>query len=160
VRTTAIISGALVAATTALTLISTPAAAAADANLNVALSLTKNTASSQTYWANMRRNKNEPYVKRWSFNWNTDGCSVPGKIGNSDYWKGVFKTPCARHDFGYRNVKRLASSSKWKNTYKKAVDDAFLFDMGNVCVKFSKTKKASCRVAAAAFYAAVRTRAS
>ncbi|MFI7709269.1 phospholipase A2 [Nonomuraea sp. NPDC049480] len=153
-KTTAIISSVLVTAATALVLASTPAAA--DARLNVALSLTKNTTSSQTYWANMRRNKNEPYVLRWSFNWNTDGCSVPKDIGNSDYWKGVFKTPCDRHDFGYRNVKKMVSSSKWKNTYKKPIDDAFLFDMGNVCVTFSGTKKASCRIAAAAFYGAVR----
>ncbi|MCG5219619.1 phospholipase A2 [Streptosporangium soli] len=159
-KTTAFISGALVTAMAALVLASTPAAADPKHQLNVALSLTKNTASSQTYWANMRRNQNEPYVKRWSFYWWTDGCTVPKKIGNSDYWKGVFATPCARHDFGYRNVKRLASSSKWKNTYKKTVDDAFLFDMGNVCVKFSKTKKASCRIAAAAFYAVTRVRES
>jgi hypothetical protein len=32
--------------------------------------------------------------------------------------------------------------------------------MGNVYVKFSETKKAACRVAAAAFYEAVRTRES
>ncbi|MDP4510142.1 phospholipase A2 [Nonomuraea turcica] len=124
--------------------------------LALALTLTKNTKASYNAWARFKINKDTPQVKEYKFNWNTDGCSVPKKIGNSEYWKGVFKTPCDRHDFGYRNVKALVSSSKWRNTYKKPVDDAFLFDMGNVCVKFSSTKKASCRVAAAAFYGAVR----
>ncbi|WP_171074767.1 phospholipase A2 [Nonomuraea basaltis] len=63
--------------------------------------------------------------------------------------------PCARHDFAYYNVRKLASSEQWKSQYKRTVDKAFSSDMLRSCDGLFTVKKAACKVVAWEFYAAV-----
>ncbi|MDP4505911.1 phospholipase A2 [Nonomuraea turcica] len=118
-----------------------------------AKAITKDTMSSFDEWALMRKNKSQTWVVQYKFSWTTDGCDYsPDKPGGFD-----FRTPCARHDFGYANTKHLVGSTQWKNTYKLQVDKAFLFDMSNVCLKASSSaKRKTCLTLAGTYYKAVR----
>lgn len=118
-----------------------------------AKALTKNTKASFDEWALMRKNKGKAWVVQYKFSWATDGCDKsPDQPGGYD-----FRTPCARHDFGYANTKHLVGSTQWKNTYKLQVDKAFLYDMTIECLKeTSGTSEKTCLRFAAAYYAAVR----
>ncbi|MFG3435705.1 phospholipase A2 [Nonomuraea sp. NPDC047897] len=142
-------------------MLSTPAQATAldktkAERLAMALTLTKNTKASYNAWARFKTNRNTTQVKEFEFNWNTDGCSVPKAVPHGSTWGAVFKIPCWRHDFGYRNVKALASSSAWKN-YKKEVDSAFLGDMKRVCdAQSNSAARAACKAVATQFYNAVK----
>ncbi|MEQ4715508.1 phospholipase A2 [Nonomuraea sp. B19D2] len=125
--------------------------------LMMAVQLTMDSKSSFDRWVKARANRNTEAVKAYKFDWSSNGCSVPKAIKNADTWKALFLIPCTRHDFGYRNVKKIASSSSWKNTYKKSVDSAFHGDMKRVCDgRFSGAKKAACKTVAYEFYAAVK----
>lgn len=101
----------------------------------------------------MKKNRSKTWVQQYNFNWKTDGCDKsPDKPGGFD-----FRTPCARHDFGYANIKHLVGATQWKNTYKLQVDNAFLYDMLVVCGKESSSlKKKACQGFAATYYKAVR----
>lgn len=68
--------------------------------------------------------------------WRNDGCSAPDWLVGKP-WNTYFKSPCVRHDFGYRNFgkgKALHST----NAKKLAVDDKFLADMKARCRDGSK----------------------
>ena len=63
------------------------------------------------------------------FDWNDDGCSCsPDDLGEFD-----FLASCKRHDFGYRNGKKLGL---WPGR-KERVDDNLKRDLYDVCDKFS-----------------------
>ncbi|MFI7134701.1 phospholipase A2 [Nonomuraea sp. NPDC050153] len=125
--------------------------------LIAAVQLTMDSKSSFDKWAKARANRNTEAIKAYKFDWSSNGCSVPKEIKNADAWKLVFLIPCTRHDFGYRNVKRLAATGNWKNTYKKSVDSAFYGDMKRTCDEhFSGVKKTACKTVAYEFYAAVK----
>ncbi|WP_433334646.1 phospholipase [Spirillospora sp. CA-294931] len=69
----------------------------------------------------------------YGFDWSTDGCShaPDNPTGISFYW------PCYRHDFGYRNYKKLVGKAKFKKSYKARVDSAFYSDMKSRCWGFA-----------------------
>ncbi|WP_433514872.1 phospholipase A2 [Nonomuraea sp. CA-143628] len=158
-KKTLAVTVAALAASAALT---TPAQAVAlgkskAQRLMMAVQLTLDSKSSFDKWVKARVNRNTEAVKAYKFDWSSNGCSVPKGIKNADSWKFVFLVPCTRHDFGYRNVKKLASTSSWKNTYKKGVDLAFYGDMKRTCDRsFSGAKKTACKTVAYEFYAAVK----
>jgi Prokaryotic phospholipase A2 len=82
--------------------------------------------------------------------WTTDLCSAP-LIGST----GIsfdFRSACIRHDFGYRNSKRLGVFEDMK----RAIDDRFLEDMKAHCRSRSIILRPSCYKWAYTFYAAVR----
>ncbi|MFG6199748.1 phospholipase A2 [Nonomuraea sp. JJY05] len=151
-----------VAALAASAVLATPAQATAldksnAERLMMAVQLTQDSKSSFDKWAKARANRNTEAVKAYKFDWSSNGCSVPKEIKNADAWKLIFLIPCTRHDFGYRNVKKIATTSSWKNTYKKGVDSAFHGDMKRTCDgRFSGAKKVACKTVAYEFYAAVK----
>lgn len=84
----------------------------------------------------------------YAFDWSTDLCSSsPDKPLGFD-----FRMPCRRHDFGYRNYKAM-------NLFpanKPRIDDAFYFDMRQVCAGYSGLAKSTCNGLAWTYYQAVK----
>lgn len=95
---------------------------------------------------------------RW-FDWTHDGCSAPllGSTGRAY----DFRHACRRHDFGYRNLKRLErrygrGHTYWNATTRRWVDQQFLADMQHHCRHRSILLRLSCFGSAYLYYAAVR----
>ncbi len=91
------------------------------------------------------------------FDWSTDGCSAPlvGNTGRSF----DFTAACHRHDFGYRNLRRLEDRygvDDWNSATRKQVDQQFLADMRVHCHGRAFLLRATCYAWAQTFYAAVR----
>lgn len=87
--------------------------------------------------------------------WSTDDCSVPIDIPVAE----DFEHPCHRHDFGYRNYKRIERTigiDVWTEAAKLVVDDQFLEDTREVCASRSFFLKQACLGWAQVFYWAVR----
>ncbi len=125
----------------------TPAHAATQAErLQVATAWTQPTSASQGAWNGAR-----VYQARWSsygFDWSTDFCS-----SSPDQPLGFdFRLSCYRHDFGYRNFKRLNAFP----ANKARVDDAFYFDMKQVCARYSTVPRNTCLATAWTYYQAVK----
>ena len=78
-----------------------------------------------------------------------DGCSAP-VVGSSGPWFH-FREACERHDFGYRNSKRLGLF----DTYKKRIDAIFAEDMYDACLVEAWWQRRACRYTAGAFYSGV-----
>ncbi|MFW6693685.1 phospholipase [Streptomyces sp. MAR4 CNX-425] len=153
-------AGAAIAGAVTLSVISP---AAADSSVAVSASkkeklkylgvytLADNDESRQMYWTALDRftrlGKNP-----FKFDWSTDYCSgSPDKPGGFN-----FKDPCRRHDFGYRNYKKLRAFSE-KN--KARVDTMFLHDMRRICSVqpgFYSWQRDGCRKTAQKYYSAVR----
>lgn len=88
--------------------------------------------------------------------WSTDDCSAPG-IGSSSV-SFDFEHPCHRHDFGYRNYKRIRDEfavDAWTADLKLAVDQRFHFDMQNHCFGRSLVLRPACYTWAEIFYRVV-----
>ncbi|WP_200307488.1 phospholipase A2 [Streptomyces adelaidensis] len=148
--------------------VSTQAAAAVTKaqKLSKLKTMTGNSEASQNNWfaglGQYRQNKQA--IKKYGFNWATDGCSkAPEKIaGGYD-----FTFPCHRHDFGYRNYKKIAGLTAFKRDHKLRIDKAFLGDMNRACGKKfwsdpltpagRKKAKAACLKTAKKYYSAVRS---
>ena len=82
---------------------------------------------------------------------------MPKEIKDTDTWSHLPDSLHRNRDFGYGNLKKIASTSSWKNTYKKGVDFAFFGDMKRTCDgRFSGVKKAACKTVAYEFYAAAK----
>jgi hypothetical protein len=81
--------------------------------------------------------------------WSTDECSAPvvGSTGASF----DFTEACLRHDFGYRNYRRLGLFEE----QKELVDEVFLADMRAHCEIRPAEERERCRAWAQTFYAAV-----
>lgn len=89
--------------------------------------------------------------------WDTDDCSVP--VGKDTSVAKDFAHPCHRHDFGYRNYKRIEETTTinaWTEAVKLVVDDQFLADAREVCASRSFFEKQVCLGWAQVFYWAVR----
>lgn len=90
-----------------------------------------------------------------SFAWKDDGCSAPADWATA-YWQGVFRNPCKRHDFGYRNFGKglqLASTGD----QKARIDSKFREDMMSRCSRLKAESEINdCRGAADTFYYALR----
>ena len=86
------------------------------------------------------------------FDWSSDDCS-----GSPDNPLGFdFNYPCRRHDFGYRNSKKM---HRCTDEYKKRVDDNFQHDLYNYCSQFSgwsSWRGVECRRLADVYHEAVR----
>lgn len=86
--------------------------------------------------------------------WTTDGCSAPvvGSTGRTF----DFTNACHRHDFGYRNFKKLSNGRWWTPSMRKRIDNVFYKDMLHDCNQRVKSMKRLCRAWAKTFHRAVR----
>jgi hypothetical protein len=138
----------LLAASAALAVLlgfATPAQAATlSQRLSVATAWSQSTAASQTAWNSARLNPG-PWSS-YAFDWSTDYCSAsPDQPFGFD-----FRLPCQRHNFGYRNFKRLNAFP----ANKPRIDDSFYYDMKQVCARYSA--RAACLSTAWTYYQAVK----
>lgn len=109
-------------------------------------------------------------------NWTKDGCSIPtaalvtaailspATFAAMVKYKGVFKSSCDRHDFGYRNYGKNTTTPgphlKLNPTTarKNSIDAKFLSNMNIQCDRaygFPYVSRTACKVAAKGFYVAV-----
>ncbi len=87
--------------------------------------------------------------------WSTDGCSA-GPLGGSPYH---FDEACFRHDFSWRNLKRISAQSGhqlFTERNKYVADQRFLNDMKHRCDSYNVIVKPTCIAAAEGYYRAVR----
>ncbi|MFB9248867.1 phospholipase [Sphaerisporangium melleum] len=109
-------------------------------------SFTQPTSGSASSWRSAWQNQGA--WADYAFDWSTDLCS-----SSPDQPLGYdFRMPCRRHDFGYRNYKAVNLFS----TNKSRVDDAFYFDMQQVCAGYSGVSKSTCNSLAWTYYQAVK----
>jgi hypothetical protein len=83
--------------------------------------------------------------------WTTDGCSAPVVGGEGRSFN--FTHACVRHDFGYRNIKRLG---KFNEIIRTKLDEQFHRDLESSCATQVRTRKIRCLMWAESFYVAVR----
>ena len=83
--------------------------------------------------------------------WTTDGCSAP-VVGNEGR-SFDFTHACIRHDFGYRNTKKLGQFSE---PVRLQIDEQFHRDLESSCANQFRTRKIRCLMWAETFYIAVR----
>jgi hypothetical protein len=83
--------------------------------------------------------------------WTTDGCSAPVVGGEGRSFN--FTQACVRHDFGYRNTKRLGQFDEMVRT---KLDEQFRRDLESSCATQVRTRKIRCLMWAETFYVAVR----
>ncbi|GGO19344.1 hypothetical protein GCM10010116_38920 [Microbispora rosea subsp. aerata] len=109
-------------------------------------SFTQPTASSASSWRAAWQN--QAAWAAYNFDWSTDLCS-----SSPDQPLGFdFRMPCRRHDFGYRNYKAVGQFP----ANKSRIDDAFYFDMRQVCAAYSGASKTTCDGLAWTYYQAVK----
>ena len=78
-----------------------------------------------------------------------DGCSAP-VLGSEKPWFH-FREACERHDFGYRNAKRLGLFHE----YKRRIDAIFARDMVEACEMEAWWQRGLCRETAALYLSGV-----
>lgn len=124
-----------------------PAQAVTLADKLAALSrFTQPTAASASEWTSAWQNQGD--WAEYGFDWSTDLCS-----SSPDQPLGFdFRMPCRRHDFGYRNYKAVNQFP----ANKGHIDDAFYFDMKQVCARYSGIPKGTCDGLAWTYYQAVK----
>ena len=83
--------------------------------------------------------------------WTTDGCSAPVVGGEGRSFN--FTQACMRHNFGYRNIKRLGLFNELVRT---KLDEQFHRDLESSCATQVRTRKIRCLMWAETFYVAVR----
>ena len=83
--------------------------------------------------------------------WTTDGCSAP-VVGNEGR-SFNFTYACTRHDFGYRNTKRLG---QFNESIRLRIDEQFHRDLEASCANQFRTRKVRCLMWAETFFVAVR----
>ena len=83
--------------------------------------------------------------------WTTDGCSAPVIGGEGRSFN--FTHACIRHDFGYRNIKRLG---QFNEVVRTKLDEQFHRDLESSCSSQVRTRKIRCLMWAETFYVAVR----
>jgi hypothetical protein len=86
-----------------------------------------------------------------TLDWTTDGCSAPvvGSAGRSFN----FRSACTRHDFGYRNYKRLML---FDELTREQIDRQFRFDIESSCATKVRTLRIRCFAWSEIFFIAVR----
>ena len=118
-----------------------------DQKLAALSSFSQTSAGSQSTWLAARANQGA--WAAYGFDWSTDYCSY-----SPDNPLGFpFNTPCARHDFGYRNYKAVNRFS----ANKARIDSAFYADMTRVCDRYSGATASACDALAWTYYQAVHT---
>ncbi|MEV4350409.1 phospholipase [Actinoplanes sp. NPDC049596] len=124
----------------------TGAALAADSKATVLSNWTQPTAASFTAWNGA--NNNRGAWASYGFDWSTDYCS-----SSPDNPLGfAFETPCAHHDFGYRNYKAIGTFS----ANKARIDSTFYADLQRVCAGYSSAVRPACTSLAWTYYQAVK----
>jgi hypothetical protein len=83
--------------------------------------------------------------------WTTDGCSAP--VVGSDGRSFNFTHACVRHDFGYRNTKKLG---QFTEIVRAKLDEQFHRDLESSCAPQVRTRKIRCLMWAETFFVAVR----
>jgi len=128
--------------------IAAPAAAATfEQKLAVVTSFTQTSVSSYNSWLSARNN--QAAWADYDLDWSTDYCSdSPDNPLGFD-----FKLSCARHDFGYRNNKRLGT---FTSDVKARVDSAFYEDLKRKCATYSWVVRGACYSLAWTYYQAVK----
>lgn len=86
-----------------------------------------------------------------NLDWSNDGCSAP--IIGSEGRSFDFRTACDRHDFGYRNFKKLGIFDTLSRTL---IDDQLHRDMNTSCNSQRRTLKVRCIAWSEIFYTMVR----
>jgi hypothetical protein len=86
-----------------------------------------------------------------TLDWTTDGCSAP--VVGSEGRSFNFRSACWRHDFGYRNFKRLGIFNEF---VRLQLDDQFRLDIESSCATRVRTAKLRCFAWAEVFFVAVR----
>jgi hypothetical protein len=81
-----------------------------------------------------------------------DDCSAP-VVGSKDLGSYDFTEACERHDFGYRNAKRLGLF----DGYKGRIDAVFAKDMYESCEERLVFLRKHCKFMAGIYYSAVKT---
>ncbi|HEU5111164.1 MAG TPA: phospholipase [Micromonosporaceae bacterium] len=139
-------TAAAVALLTALSLAAPAAAVTTEQKLAVLSSWTQTSASSYNAWNSARVNPG-PWAG-YGFDWSTDHCS-----SSPDNPLGFdFRLSCHRHDFGYRNYKKMNLFS----ANKARVDSAFYEDMRRRCAAYNVALRPACYSLAWTYYQAVR----
>ncbi|WP_329426322.1 phospholipase [Streptosporangium sp. NBC_01495] len=109
-------------------------------------SFSQPTAASAASWVSAWQNQGS--WADYNFDWSTDLCSTsPDQPLGFD-----FRMPCRRHDFGYRNYKAVSQFP----ANKPRIDDAFYFDMKQVCARYSTIPRGTCNGLAWTYYQAVK----
>lgn len=86
--------------------------------------------------------------------WDNDQCSAP-LVGNSPW---DFTYPCNRHDFGYRNLKRIENRfgiDVWLGLNKAPTDSHFSDEMFSRCAEWNFAVRPQCNVTNQAYFSAV-----
>jgi hypothetical protein len=83
--------------------------------------------------------------------WTTDGCSAP--VVGSEGRSFNFRSACWRHDFGYRNFKRLGTFNQF---VRLQIDEQFRLDTETTCAPRVRTARFRCFAWAEVFFVAVR----
>ena len=130
-----------------LTIASPAAAVSFEQKVAAVDSFTQTPVASYNSWLNARNN--QAAWTDYAFDWSTDLCS-----SSPDNPLGFdFKLSCARHDFGYRNYKRL---SLFTSTVKSRVDSAFYEDLKRKCATYNVFVRPACYSLAWTYYQAVK----
>ena len=124
-----------------------PAQAATQSErLSVATGWTQPTAGSQQAWNTARLNQVQ--WAGYAFDWSTDYCS-----SSPDQPMGFdFRLSCHRHDFGYRNFKRLGVFA----AHKTRLDNSFYYDLRQACARYPVVARQACLGLAWTYYQAVK----
>ena len=83
--------------------------------------------------------------------WTTDGCSAP--VVRNEGRSFNFTHACVRHDFGYRNTKKLG---QFNEIVRTKLDEQFHRDLESSCTTQVRTRKIRCLMWAETFYVVVR----
>ena len=128
--------------------VAAPAAAATfEQKVAVVTGFTQDSLSSYNSWLSARNNQSA--WADYELDWSTDLCS-----SSPDNPLGFdFKLSCARHDFGYRNNKKLGI---FTSTVKSRVDLAFYNDLKRKCATYSWVVRPACYSLAWTYYEAVK----
>ena len=134
------------ATTVAALLVAGPAhAVTADQKLALLSSFTQPSTASYNAW-NAARSNQSAYAA-YTLDWSTDYCSdSPDEPLGFD-----FRIPCWRHDFGYRNYKKVSAFP----ANKAHIDNAFYFDLKAKCATYNAIVRPACDSLAWTYYEAV-----
>ena len=106
-------------------------------------------------YANFQTMHAHPPAQYSYMDWSTDGCS-DGVIGGGPY---NFTPACYVHDFAWRNLKRITSTTghpMWNERNKYVADERFYNDMKTRCQAINVFIRPTCVAVALVYFKAVR----
>lgn len=106
----------------------------------------------QRWWQDQPARFDDAASRRGAWDLSTDRCSyVPDRGPGFD-----FRWPCVRHDFGWRNLRRLDPTGSLginTRTRRRAVSQRFLMDMVITCGARPLVQRAPCVAVARTYFA-------